>query len=466
MANPGGRDSCRHGRAKGPYTQPAQGGGPCDAQGGGPCDAQGGPCAALAGSTASLAAPAMCVSEPASAALTEDEDEDAGAPASGRGLYPPPALFRRQCLPRQAWLPDSSADACCRCARWFTLFVRRHHCRRCGLVFCDACSSARALLAAPAGPGAPGADGPPAAPDSDDDDRPLARLPIAAHSAAGASGNCHAPSSTCWGFSEHRVCGPCAEAVAALPEACADSVALIVSELGSLDVSENVYNIFAPPSPAVAAAAAAAEAAPVWRGGESPTAQRRRALSSSSIRNCPVCDRDWVSVWATMARMPGEGWQEAQERHTKECFDSTSAEVQGAPQSRPVPAAGGAWLAEPGGSRPRSSVGILGFFGRSLASSASPAPPPASRSGGGGGSHGSGSPPRHQARATQSVRGVKYTHYVLSAHTLPPVDECAICFEEFAPGDTVARLECVCIYHLHCINGWLQRRSTCPVHNN
>ncbi|KAI8325086.1 hypothetical protein GQ54DRAFT_252028, partial [Martensiomyces pterosporus] len=52
----------------------------------------------------------------------------------------------RQCLPESAWEPDEATAVCRQCARRFTLFLRRHHCRRCGLVFCDSCSSNRTLL--------------------------------------------------------------------------------------------------------------------------------------------------------------------------------------------------------------------------------------------------------------------------------------------------------------------------------
>ena len=39
------------------------------------------------------------------------------------------------------WKPDSSAKYCSKCQRFFTFFLRRHHCRSCGWIFCDACSS-------------------------------------------------------------------------------------------------------------------------------------------------------------------------------------------------------------------------------------------------------------------------------------------------------------------------------------
>lgn len=51
----------------------------------------------------------------------------------------PPPLSAR-------WEDDMDVDACRKCQRKFTLFFRKHHCRRCGRIFCDACTSQRAQL--------------------------------------------------------------------------------------------------------------------------------------------------------------------------------------------------------------------------------------------------------------------------------------------------------------------------------
>lgn len=42
--------------------------------------------------------------------------------------------------------------------------------------------------------------------------------------------------------------------------------------------------------------------------------------------------------------------------------------------------------------------------------------------------------------------------------------ECAICLEELAAGNHVARLPCLCVYHKVCIDAWFQKRCTCPEH--
>ena len=44
--------------------------------------------------------------------------------------------------------------------------------------------------------------------------------------------------------------------------------------------------------------------------------------------------------------------------------------------------------------------------------------------------------------------------------------ECVICFEEFAVGDEMGRLECLCKFHRKCIRQWWDTKGpgACPVH--
>ncbi|KAF9393607.1 hypothetical protein CPC16_001597 [Podila verticillata] len=49
-------------------------------------------------------------------------------------------------LPGAKWESDYKAIECRECHRKFSLWLRRHHCRRCGHVVCDRCSSHRATL--------------------------------------------------------------------------------------------------------------------------------------------------------------------------------------------------------------------------------------------------------------------------------------------------------------------------------
>ncbi|TKY86131.1 hypothetical protein EX895_004956 [Sporisorium graminicola] len=55
-----------------------------------------------------------------------------------------PAMREQNLQPQ--WQRDEEARDCLGCGRHFTFFLRKHHCRRCGRIFCDACSSRRAQL--------------------------------------------------------------------------------------------------------------------------------------------------------------------------------------------------------------------------------------------------------------------------------------------------------------------------------
>ncbi|EST04724.2 FYVE zinc finger [Kalmanozyma brasiliensis GHG001] len=55
-----------------------------------------------------------------------------------------PAMREQNLQPQ--WERDEEARDCRGCGRHFTFFLRKHHCRRCGRIFCDACSSRRAQL--------------------------------------------------------------------------------------------------------------------------------------------------------------------------------------------------------------------------------------------------------------------------------------------------------------------------------
>ena len=50
---------------------------------------------------------------------------------------------RRAAVGGTAWVPDHEVAKCLGCARGFSLFLRRHHCRACGCIFCNHCSQAR-----------------------------------------------------------------------------------------------------------------------------------------------------------------------------------------------------------------------------------------------------------------------------------------------------------------------------------
>ncbi|KAI9292868.1 FYVE-domain-containing protein [Neoconidiobolus thromboides FSU 785] len=49
-------------------------------------------------------------------------------------------------LPRPQWQPDEVSRYCKRCHVNFSLFNRKHHCRHCGLIYCNTCCSRKTSL--------------------------------------------------------------------------------------------------------------------------------------------------------------------------------------------------------------------------------------------------------------------------------------------------------------------------------
>jgi hypothetical protein len=51
-------------------------------------------------------------------------------------------------MSQRRWMRDEEAQNCCSaaCRVGFTATVRRHHCRKCGQVFCDDCTSEKMLI--------------------------------------------------------------------------------------------------------------------------------------------------------------------------------------------------------------------------------------------------------------------------------------------------------------------------------
>jgi len=61
-------------------------------------------------------------------------------------FYPTPSSFVTGPPSKNHWKPDSEVSSCADCSRPFTLINRRHHCRRCGDIFCGRCTNFTARL--------------------------------------------------------------------------------------------------------------------------------------------------------------------------------------------------------------------------------------------------------------------------------------------------------------------------------
>lgn len=56
--------------------------------------------------------------------------------------------LKRPVEEKQHWVPDEAVTSCKGCGTDFGAFIRRHHCRNCGDIFCDKCTQGRAALTA------------------------------------------------------------------------------------------------------------------------------------------------------------------------------------------------------------------------------------------------------------------------------------------------------------------------------
>lgn len=79
---------------------------------------------------------------------------------------------------------------------------------------------------------------------------------------------------------------------------------------------------------------------------------------------------------------------------------------------------------------------------------------------------GSSVPRVSQSLPVVDVIPLRYVAFELTEHDKVVGEECSICFEEYESGQTVARLECWCIFHVDCIQAWKDKKASggCPLH--
>ncbi|KAI7817234.1 hypothetical protein BC939DRAFT_335343 [Gamsiella multidivaricata] len=308
---------------------------------------------------------------------------------------PSPRQQPRQVQPpvvEAKWESDHKAIECRECHRKFSLWLRRHHCRRCGHVVCDRCSSHRAMLH----PSMVVFD--PTSSEAYLNHQMLVRrgtvqsyrvcdscytalgpgrsLSLGAASGFGSESGSGLGSGSPSGMVQHNTGPQQAHRRMLHGDAPSHPTGYASSAPAHNDGSLGVYmsgSAYAPDRSHSSSRSSSSSSL-------HPVPMVRNASSSSLMSECPVCG-------AILAGL--EGGKPAQEAHVQDCLEGKS---------------------------------------------------------------GQGSGP------------VRYVVYKLPADS-PLIDqECAICFEEFVAGRTVARLNCLCTYHRHCIHSWLQHGNSCPVH--
>lgn len=85
----------------------------------------------------------------------------------------------------------------------------------------------------------------------------------------------------------------------------------------------------------------------------------------------------------------------------------------------------------------------------------------------GAGGSGSGTDRPGGSGTSSSPRRTGMFPYMATEKDCVDEAECTICLEEFEVGDRMARLECLCRFHKHCIDAWWRRNpNRCPVHHH
>ncbi|KAI8923478.1 hypothetical protein BC831DRAFT_470839 [Entophlyctis helioformis] len=372
------------------------------------------------------------------------------------------------------WQSDADAPVCGSCGRRFNLFVRRHHCRRCGYIFCDACTGKRIALP-PVDP-VDVVGGSVSSVSGGELDPVTPSLPIdigRPRSLAAASGTASSPG----------------RAVPFSSSSPSPSPSLLLSSSGERGAAVgSLLSAMAanrPSSSVVAAsgdnpsALAAPTATPTTTSRNGGTVGIGPAGSGETVGR--VCDACYVVMTTTeasggsgaAARRPTTRSMTATATATATAGASSSGGVssRGPRDRRSVMAECPVCQRDLGGltdaETERHVAGCLESVARSFS------PPKGDGVGGGASGAGGASGGADDTGGRSSgasgravVKGNRYLVQVLD-HDMEDT-ECTICFEEFVKGQRIARLNCLCVFHEACIKEWFTNRTygkrMCPVH--
>ncbi|KAJ4860824.1 FYVE zinc finger domain-containing protein [Trichoderma breve] len=397
--------------------------------------------------------PRMSARDQLSAVYGADTNEGSGLLQS---LFGPPERERERerertgsvVLPR--WQPDAEVTYCPICRTQFSIFVRKHHCRKCGRVVCNSCSPHRIIIPHQFIVRAPGSEVP---------------LPPALLYGSGAS---YVDMNGLSGGERVRLCNPCVPDPNTAPPQSPTSPALSPREARRRSRTSLGAGYPAPPP--------VNRYGGVFAAGQSndpyqfytsrtrsitmdPTGQRAGgASSSSSSSRRRSAHYEVASINRLMAAGPSPFSMPNQHHiHRRRLTgESGSSSRQRAlpppPQIAEEDECPICHLELPSRELPNfealreshitSCIQSHSTYGspRGASDGAAPLPPPR--------------------------RTGMYTYPATEKDCIDDA-ECTICLEEFTVGIPMARLECLCRFHRSCISAWfVNHPGRCPVHQH
>ncbi|SGZ52176.1 CIC11C00000003755 [Sungouiella intermedia] len=309
------------------------------------------------------------------------------------------------------WQPDSDASSCVLCDTQFTLFNRRHHCRKCGRIVCASCSAQHINYF------------------------PNSRVLLPDNTLVRAIPQDH-----------YRTCDECVEEVRMIRRALFESP---ISE--ALPSASHARSPDLEDTPEFERHSGASITKYASRVGTAAmdltsTLDTRNGDTDSDDNLCPVCGVDLLKLYVSEVKLKRResshsDYEAFKESHISEClvaFDFANDHNRlGSP---------------PGASSTRN---------RMLVYNIPPFPKPSYEI-----------IDVHQSTSVDTLPQLDTACGLVTSNSTVQLEkdvtdlECVICLEELRPGDKVGRLECLCVFHYKCIKDWFNKKGygECPVH--
>ncbi|KAI1486348.1 FYVE zinc finger-domain-containing protein [Biscogniauxia mediterranea] len=385
---------------------------------------------------------------------------------SSMALPPSPQAQRRGppdfVVPR--WQPDAEVTYCPICRTQFSIFVRKHHCRKCGRVVCNSCSPHRIIL-----------------PHQFIVRQPGERSHYPGYSFLAGEGGI-AEFSSLGGGERVRLCNPCVPDPNTLPPQPQQSPDPYLpgsshrrtqSSSSSIFATDGRSSSFSPPYSSNPAGdtfsrnrSATMDPGPASRIWEPPPDNRVGSHAPyyqhfSSYGRQPGMHPPSRSLMAAMSsRFPRELTSYFDLANASSSSSSTTAMNRPLPPPPQIPEEDECPICHnelPSRNLPNFESLRESHITLCITAHSTYSPRPAM----GSGPEGHGTPPPRTARRTGMFP------YLATEKDCVDSAECTICLEEFEVGVPMARLECLCRFHRSCINEWfVDHPGRCPVHQH